>query len=329
MRHWTQAIKHKKEWSSYSTAEIFEIIIRNGINSVFTTVGLSGLPLPSPSVSKLARSHRPLGRTQSAPLPQQQCGQAQALQQLVVQQQHQQFLEKHKQIFQQQQQQHIINKVAQCVFTWLNTACAQLNRCDGAASITSPCAWQYSFLYVTLIRFLSVNPVFALRAGWISLQSASLPVRLSCLCSCIPTSPCHPGNCAREEAASIYGHTGNVIYCIIVGVFVEVCVCASKWWRELKQYKVTVQREMFVCACMCVCVCVCMQAEVPVGLSIIMSVLFSCCWLPLHLFSRLLWVQLIKLSSSVKPGYFHVTVSKTVLMLFFRKLKMWMCKCKL
>ncbi|KAK5890725.1 hypothetical protein CesoFtcFv8_014217 [Champsocephalus esox] len=72
-------------------------------------VGLAGLLLTSPSVSKLARGHRPLGRTQSAPLPQQQCGQAQALQQLVVQQQHQQFLEKHKQQFQQQQ--HIINKI--------------------------------------------------------------------------------------------------------------------------------------------------------------------------------------------------------------------------
>ncbi|XP_077392381.1 histone deacetylase 4-like isoform X3 [Festucalex cinctus] len=72
-------------------------------------VGLSGLPLPSPSMSKLARGHHPLGRTQSAPLPQQQCGQAQALQQLVVQQQHQQFLEKHKQQFQHQQ--HIINKM--------------------------------------------------------------------------------------------------------------------------------------------------------------------------------------------------------------------------
>nr|AHN52085.1 hdac4 [Paralichthys olivaceus] len=71
-------------------------------------VGLGGLSLPSPTVSKLARGHRPLGRTQSAPLPQQQCGQAQALQQLVVQQQHQQFLEKHKQLFQQQ---HIINKI--------------------------------------------------------------------------------------------------------------------------------------------------------------------------------------------------------------------------
>ncbi|KAM6934532.1 histone deacetylase 4 [Xenentodon cancila] len=73
-------------------------------------VGLAGLPLPSPTVSKLVRGHRPLGRTQSAPLPQQPCGQTQALQQLVVQQQHQQFLEKHKQLFQQQQQ-HLINKI--------------------------------------------------------------------------------------------------------------------------------------------------------------------------------------------------------------------------
>uniref|UniRef100_A0A8D0ADR6 Histone deacetylase n=1 Tax=Sander lucioperca TaxID=283035 RepID=A0A8D0ADR6_SANLU len=82
----------------------------NPMGQCYVTFGLAGLPLPSPSVSKLARGHRPLGRTQSAPLPQQQCGQAQALQQLVVQQQHQQFLEKHKQQFQQQQ--HIINKVA-------------------------------------------------------------------------------------------------------------------------------------------------------------------------------------------------------------------------
>uniref|UniRef100_A0A8C8VK99 Histone deacetylase n=1 Tax=Pelusios castaneus TaxID=367368 RepID=A0A8C8VK99_9SAUR len=70
--------------------------------------GLGSLPLHaqslvgadrvSPSIHKL-RQHRPLGRTQSAPLPQN----AQALQQLVIQQQHQQFLEKHKQQFQQQQ----------------------------------------------------------------------------------------------------------------------------------------------------------------------------------------------------------------------------------
>ena len=43
------------------------------------------------AVNKLPR-HRPLARTQSAPLPQT----PQALQQLVVQQQHQHFLEKHR-----------------------------------------------------------------------------------------------------------------------------------------------------------------------------------------------------------------------------------------
>uniref|UniRef100_H3AFL1 Histone deacetylase n=1 Tax=Latimeria chalumnae TaxID=7897 RepID=H3AFL1_LATCH len=59
---------------------------------------LVGTERVSPSIHKL-RQHRPLGRTQSAPLPQN----AQALQQLVIQQQHQQFLEKHKQQFQQQQ----------------------------------------------------------------------------------------------------------------------------------------------------------------------------------------------------------------------------------
>ncbi|XP_034030335.1 histone deacetylase 4-like isoform X3 [Thalassophryne amazonica] len=70
--------------------------------------GVSGLSMPSAaSMAKLQRQHRPLGRTQSAPLPQgsaaQAHAQALALQQLVVQQQHQQFLEKHKQQFQQQQ----------------------------------------------------------------------------------------------------------------------------------------------------------------------------------------------------------------------------------
>ncbi|XP_054826188.1 histone deacetylase 4 [Eublepharis macularius] len=77
--------------------------------------GLGALPLHaqslvgadrlSPSIHKL-RQHRPLGRTQSAPLPQN----AQALQQLVIQQQHQQFLEKHKQQFHQQQL-HINKKI--------------------------------------------------------------------------------------------------------------------------------------------------------------------------------------------------------------------------
>uniref|UniRef100_A0A8C5B469 Histone deacetylase n=1 Tax=Gadus morhua TaxID=8049 RepID=A0A8C5B469_GADMO len=75
---------------------------------------LTGLSIPSAaaSMSKLQRQHRPLGRTQSAPLPQgsgapsnhaPSHAQVLALQQLVVQQQHQQFLEKHKQQFQHQQ----------------------------------------------------------------------------------------------------------------------------------------------------------------------------------------------------------------------------------
>ncbi|XP_056392987.1 histone deacetylase 4 isoform X2 [Hyla sarda] len=74
--------------------------------------GLGALPLHSqslvstdrvsPTIHKL-RQHRPLGRTQSAPLPQN----SHALQHLVIQQQHQQFLEKHKQQFQQQQQLHL------------------------------------------------------------------------------------------------------------------------------------------------------------------------------------------------------------------------------
>uniref|UniRef100_A0AAR2JNR9 Histone deacetylase n=1 Tax=Pygocentrus nattereri TaxID=42514 RepID=A0AAR2JNR9_PYGNA len=73
-------------------------VVFNVTSAMHVSAGLSALPLQSPSIHKL-RQHRPLGRTQSAPLPQN----AQALQQLVVQQQHQQFLEKHKQQFQQQQ----------------------------------------------------------------------------------------------------------------------------------------------------------------------------------------------------------------------------------
>uniref|UniRef100_A0A665WBF9 Histone deacetylase n=1 Tax=Echeneis naucrates TaxID=173247 RepID=A0A665WBF9_ECHNA len=75
---------------------------------VTASISLNGISMPSAaSMAKLQRQHRPLGRTQSAPLPQgsaaQAHAQALALQQLVVQQQHQQFLEKHKQQFQQQQ----------------------------------------------------------------------------------------------------------------------------------------------------------------------------------------------------------------------------------
>ncbi|XP_036623437.1 histone deacetylase 4-like isoform X1 [Trichosurus vulpecula] len=77
--------------------------------------GLGALPLHaqslvgadrlSPSIHKL-RQHRPLGRTQSAPLPQN----TQALQQLVIQQQHQQFLEKQKQYQQQVHMNKMLSK---------------------------------------------------------------------------------------------------------------------------------------------------------------------------------------------------------------------------
>uniref|UniRef100_A0A452HVT6 Histone deacetylase n=1 Tax=Gopherus agassizii TaxID=38772 RepID=A0A452HVT6_9SAUR len=92
----------------------FSAVFSSILSSDWYLSGLGPLPLHaqslvgadrvSPSIHKL-RQHRPLGRTQSAPLPQN----AQALQQLVIQQQHQQFLEKHKQQFQQQQLH--INKV--------------------------------------------------------------------------------------------------------------------------------------------------------------------------------------------------------------------------
>lgn len=82
--------------------------------------GLGALPLHaqplvgtdrvSPSMHKL-RQHRPLGRTQSAPLPQN----APALQHLVIQQQHQQFLEKHKQHFQQQLHMNKVGLRARCL----------------------------------------------------------------------------------------------------------------------------------------------------------------------------------------------------------------------
>lgn len=65
---------------------------------------------PSSSRPKLPK-HRPLNRTQSAPLPQN------TLAQLVIQQQHQHFLEKQKQY---QQQVHI-NKVKPCTLTFMHT----------------------------------------------------------------------------------------------------------------------------------------------------------------------------------------------------------------
>uniref|UniRef100_A0A8C2DB67 Histone deacetylase n=1 Tax=Cyprinus carpio TaxID=7962 RepID=A0A8C2DB67_CYPCA len=84
--------------SAHSTLLQHMVLLEQSAVQNSLVAGLGGVSLQSHPIHKL-RQHRPLGRTQSAPLPQN----AQALQQLVVQQQHQQFLEKHKQQFQQQQ----------------------------------------------------------------------------------------------------------------------------------------------------------------------------------------------------------------------------------
>ncbi|XP_051996257.1 histone deacetylase 4-like isoform X2 [Xyrauchen texanus] len=77
--------------SSHNALRQHMVLLEQSAPHIPLVAGMGGVPL-----QKL-RHHRPLGRTQSAPLPQS----TQALQQLVVQQQHQQFLEKHKQQFQQ------------------------------------------------------------------------------------------------------------------------------------------------------------------------------------------------------------------------------------
>uniref|UniRef100_A0A671SW77 Histone deacetylase n=1 Tax=Sinocyclocheilus anshuiensis TaxID=1608454 RepID=A0A671SW77_9TELE len=69
---------------------------QDALTCACVTVSTQTNSLGAGSLQQL-RQHRTLGRTQSAPLPQS----GQVLQQLVVQQQHQQFLEKHKQHFQQ------------------------------------------------------------------------------------------------------------------------------------------------------------------------------------------------------------------------------------
>ncbi|XP_056321866.1 histone deacetylase 4 isoform X1 [Danio aesculapii] len=88
----------RESGSAHNTLLQHMVLLEQSAAQNSLVAGLSGVPLQSHSIHKL-RQHRPLGRTQSAPLPQN----SQALQQLVVQQQHQQFLEKHKQQFQQQQ----------------------------------------------------------------------------------------------------------------------------------------------------------------------------------------------------------------------------------
>lgn len=93
-------------YSAAFTSSPCSAALSSVLSSDWCLSGLGALPLHaqslvgadrlSPSIHKLRQHHRPLGRTQSAPLPQN----AQALQHLVIQQQHQQFLEKHKQQFQ-------------------------------------------------------------------------------------------------------------------------------------------------------------------------------------------------------------------------------------
>uniref|UniRef100_A0A3P8Y8U1 Histone deacetylase n=1 Tax=Esox lucius TaxID=8010 RepID=A0A3P8Y8U1_ESOLU len=135
--------------------------------------GLGGMALQSPSIHKLRGQHRPLGRTQSAPLPQN----AQALQQLVVQQQHQQFLEKHKQQFQQQQLH--INKV--CVYQALTTPAVE------PAATTQP---HIGLVYDTLMQKhqcmcgnTNTHPEHAgrIQSIWSRLQETGLRTKCECI----------------------------------------------------------------------------------------------------------------------------------------------------
>uniref|UniRef100_A0A3P8Y5R6 Histone deacetylase n=1 Tax=Esox lucius TaxID=8010 RepID=A0A3P8Y5R6_ESOLU len=151
----------------------FSIILFTVV-SVFPCVsGLGGMALQSPSIHKLRGQHRPLGRTQSAPLPQN----AQALQQLVVQQQHQQFLEKHKQQFQQQQLH--INKV--CVYQALTTPAVE------PAATTQP---HIGLVYDTLMQKhqcmcgnTNTHPEHAgrIQSIWSRLQETGLRTKCECI----------------------------------------------------------------------------------------------------------------------------------------------------
>uniref|UniRef100_A0A665VA49 Histone deacetylase n=1 Tax=Echeneis naucrates TaxID=173247 RepID=A0A665VA49_ECHNA len=181
----------------------------------FYIFGLGGLPLPSPTVSKLARGHRPLGRTQSAPLPQQQCGQAQALQQLVVQQQHQQFLEKHKQLFQQQQQQHIINKVAQCVsvslLLYMNVVYVS-GKISTTHIHTSNCVVIEMLLETcSFIEPLSVCVCVMMSGPFSGLVYDSLMQKHQCMCGNTTSHPEHAGRI--QSIWSRLQETGLRVHC--------------------------------------------------------------------------------------------------------------------
>uniref|UniRef100_A0A3P8Y6G7 Histone deacetylase n=1 Tax=Esox lucius TaxID=8010 RepID=A0A3P8Y6G7_ESOLU len=157
-----------------TSAVVQQVIILFTVVSVFPCVsGLGGMALQSPSIHKLRGQHRPLGRTQSAPLPQN----AQALQQLVVQQQHQQFLEKHKQQFQQQQLH--INKV--CVYQALTTPAVE------PAATTQP---HIGLVYDTLMQKhqcmcgnTNTHPEHAgrIQSIWSRLQETGLRTKCECI----------------------------------------------------------------------------------------------------------------------------------------------------
>uniref|UniRef100_A0A9J7X4P1 Histone deacetylase n=1 Tax=Cyprinus carpio carpio TaxID=630221 RepID=A0A9J7X4P1_CYPCA len=105
----------------------------NSHNALLQHMVLLEQSAPSSPLAKL-RQHRTLGRTQSAPLPQS----GQALQQLVVQQQHQQFLEKHKQHFQQLH----INKKIQFVQYKNHYACGESLQTTNASVCVRVCEQQ-------------------------------------------------------------------------------------------------------------------------------------------------------------------------------------------
>uniref|UniRef100_A0A8D2N395 Histone deacetylase n=1 Tax=Zonotrichia albicollis TaxID=44394 RepID=A0A8D2N395_ZONAL len=123
----------------------------------------------SPSIHKL-RQHRPLGRTQSAPLPQN----AQALQQLVIQQQHQQFLEKHKQQFQQQQL-HISKVGTELSMPFVSSTAASSVRFRG---VWGRCALSATacFCCPQQALLLEQQRIHQLRNYQASLEAAGMPV---------------------------------------------------------------------------------------------------------------------------------------------------------
>uniref|UniRef100_A0A8C5A503 Histone deacetylase n=1 Tax=Gadus morhua TaxID=8049 RepID=A0A8C5A503_GADMO len=122
------------------------------------TRAISVMPSVS-SMSKLQRQHRPLGRTQSAPLP--QGSGVLALQQLVVQQQHQQFLEKHKQQFQHQQLH--LNKVGRVGVRACVCVCVCVFVCESA------CGCQQALL-------LEQQRIHQLRNYQASMEAAGLSI---------------------------------------------------------------------------------------------------------------------------------------------------------